>query len=173
VIYDVLIFHRTLAEAALYLLILVCVALGAVLVRRPRRGRRALWTLTAVWVLPVFALTLVPDFKAFGGVPGEMQCTVQFSVPSLNPIDLANMALFFVPVYFAALASRRPLLAALAGTLLSAGVETLQGVLPVLGRACDADDWATNTVGVVAGAVVAAGVAWIADRTSRSRARVE
>ncbi|WP_166850349.1 VanZ family protein [Isoptericola sp. BMS4] len=168
-IYDVLVFHRTVAELALSLLVLVCVVLGAVLARRPRRGRRALWVLTAVWVLPVLALTLVPDLKSLGEAPGPVGCTVQFSVPTLHPIDLANMALFFVPAYFAALASRRPALAALAGTALSAGVEALQAVLPVLGRACDTDDWLTNTVGVVAGALVAAGVALVVGRRGPGR----
>jgi hypothetical protein len=89
---------------------------------------------------------------------------VQLHVPTLNILELANVALFLVPVFFAALATRRPLVMFMAGAGLSALVEALQGLIPSLGRACDSYDWVVNTLGAAVGALLALGVLALAKR---------
>ncbi|MFC8797837.1 VanZ family protein [Promicromonospora sp. NPDC057138] len=163
-IYDFLMFNRPFAYTALSLIGLLCIGLGFVLVRSSRYGRPALRTLAVLAVLPVLGLTLVPDFKFTPSDSDGIRCAVQFGVPSLNILELANMALFLVPVFFAALATRRPLVLFVAGAGLSALVEALQGLIPALGRACDTDDWVINTLGAAAGALLALGVLALAKR---------
>nr|WP_281372159.1 VanZ family protein [Modestobacter versicolor] len=68
---------------------------------------------------------------------------------------MANVALLVPVVLFAALATRRPLLALAAGTGASVLVEAVQALTPALGRACDTNDWSMNTVGAVLGAALA------------------
>lgn len=163
-IYDFLMFNRPFAYTALALIGLLCLGLGLVLVRSPRYGRPALRALAVLSVLPVLGLTLVPDLKFTLSESDGIRCAVQFGVPSLNILELANVALFLVPVFFAALATRRPLLLFVAGAGLSALVEALQGLIPALGRACDTDDWVVNTIGAAAGALLALGVLALAKR---------
>jgi glycopeptide antibiotics resistance protein len=94
-------------------------------------------------------------------------CTVQFAAPSPGAVEaLANVALFYPLVLFAAVATRRPALALLAGAALSLAIEALQGAVPGIGRACDTQDWLMNTCG----ATIAAGVAWCAIAISDRRA---
>jgi hypothetical protein len=162
VIYDFLMFNKPLAYAGLVLAILVCAGLGYGLLRAGERGQRVSWVLAGLAVLPVLGLTLVPDFK--GGELGPVQCAIQFGVPRLNILELANMALLFVPVFFAALAWRRPVAALLAGSGLSVLVETIQALVPALHRACDTDDWVINTLGAAAGALAALALIAIARR---------
>jgi VanZ family protein len=163
-IYDFLMFNEPFAYTALALIGLLCLGLGFALVRSPRYGRPALRTLSVLAVLPVLGLTLVPDLKFTPGESDGIRCAVQFGVPTLNILELANVALFLVPVFFAALATRRPLVLFAAGAGLSALIEALQGLIPALGRACDTDDWVVNTLGAAAGALLALGVLALAKR---------
>ncbi|ANN16024.1 hypothetical protein SD37_10485 [Amycolatopsis orientalis] len=147
--------HSALVPVAILLVALVCAVLGHLFAGR----RRVLWTLAAVALVPVFALTLVPT----GRTIDEILCTVQFSLPTLGSVELlANVALFLPPVYFAALASRRPVTMFAAGSALSAVIEALQAFVPAIGRACDTNDWMMNTIGAIFGALLAAGTARLA-----------
>ncbi|MFK0249037.1 VanZ family protein [Amycolatopsis azurea] len=153
--------HSALVPVAILLVALVCAVLGLLFAGR----RRILWALAGVSLVPVFALTLVPT----GRTIDEAGCTVQFSLPTLGAVELlANVALFLPPVCFAALASRRPVTVLVAGSALSVVVETLQALVPAIGRACDTNDWLMNTLGAVLGALLAAGTAWLANRRAQS-----
>ncbi|RSN42105.1 VanZ family protein [Amycolatopsis sp. WAC 04197] len=149
--------HSALVPVAILLVALVCAVLGHLFAGR----HRVLWMLTGVALVPVVALTLVPNRHTID----EILCTVQFSLPTLGSVELlANVALFLPPVYFAALASRRPVTMFAAGSALSAVIESLQAVVPAIGRACDTNDWLMNTIG----ALLAAGMAWLVGRRAQS-----
>ncbi|MFD6066662.1 MULTISPECIES: VanZ family protein [Amycolatopsis] len=153
--------HSALVPVAILLVALVCAVLGRLFAGR----QRFLWALAGVSLLPVFALTLVPTAHTIDGI----LCTVQFSVPTLGAVELlANVALFLPPVCFAALASRRPVTMLAAGSALSAVLETLQALVPAIGRACDTNDWLMNTIGAILGALLAAGTARLVDRRAQS-----
>jgi hypothetical protein len=156
VITNFLLDHPALVPVMMAVIPVGCVVVGYVL-----RARRILWMLAGLSLLPVAALTLSP-------VAGRsfVFCVVQFSMPRLGSVELlANVALFVPPVFFATLATRRPLLTLAAGTALSAAIEVVQGLVPAIGRACDTNDWAMNT----AGAVVAVLLATATTALTRSR----
>jgi hypothetical protein len=120
-------------------------------------------------LVPVVALTRVP-------APGRAYevCAVQFSVPTLGTVELwANVAVFFPPVFFATLATRRPLLMLAAGAVLSAVLEAVQALVPAIGRACDTNDWAMNTTGTVVAVLLAAATIALADRGRSARITAE
>ncbi len=153
--------HSALVPVALLTVALVCAILGFLFAARPG----ILWTLAGTSSLPVLALTLVPS----GRGTDEVSCVVQFALPTLGSVELlANVALFLPSVYFAALASRRPLGALAAGSVLSAVIEALQAFVPAVGRACDTNDWLMNTLGAVAGALSALGTVWLVRRRAQS-----
>jgi hypothetical protein len=128
------------------LIAVVCVGIGAV------APERRLWPLVALSALPVVALTLVPA----GGGRAFQRCAVQFGLPTLGSVELlANVALLFPLVYFLALATRRPLLALAGGVALSAAIEAVQALIPAINRSCDTNDWAMNSLGVLAAAALA------------------
>lgn len=115
--------NSAMVPVVLLLVAVVCVCVGCVVVRW-RYGCRILWALAMVSVLPIVALTLVPTSARVD----EVVCAVQFYVPTLNRVEvMANVALFVPPVYFATLATRRPLLVVLAGVALSARAELTNG----------------------------------------------
>lgn len=158
---NVLLDHSELVPVALFLVALLCAGTGYLLPTRPR----ILWALTGLSLIPVFALTLVPTRHPSDAV----FCTVQFSLPTLGTVELlANVALFLPPVCFAALATRRPLAILAAGSGVSAVIEALQAVVPAIGRACDTNDWLMNTLGAVAGTLIALGTTWLVKRRSQS-----
>ena len=155
--------HAALVPLGLVLTAVACVGLGYA----TRHSRRVQLALTAVSLLGVLALTLVPAATAGRVDPG---CTVQFSLPRLGSVELlANVALLVPAACFAALASRRPLVVLAAGSGLSAAIEGLQALAPGIGRACDTNDWAMNTLGVLVGVLLAVGTARLAGRGSRAR----
>ncbi|MFD2470656.1 VanZ family protein [Amycolatopsis silviterrae] len=148
------------------LIAVVCVGVGYSLlrIRSVKRRHLILWTLVMLSVVPVVALTLVPTPNRLDYVA----CAVQFSVPTLTSVEpLANLALFFPPVFFAALATRRPVLMLAAGAGLSAGIEAVQALVPAIGRACDTNDWEMNTVGAILAVLLASGTIVLANRTGR------
>ena len=107
------------------------------------------WGLAALSLVPLAALTLTPV-----GVLTVRGCTLRWALPSISrPEELANVALFVAPAFLVAIALRRPLVALLMGSALSAVLEAVQAFLP--GRACDSNDWLNNTIGALIGASLA------------------
>jgi len=115
------------------------------------RLRRVLLGLSAVALVAVLVLTLLPD----GARPGGVTCTVQFSVPFQGIDTLANVAMLLPLVLFLGTATNRPLIVLTGAVALSAVIEVVQALAPVLGRRCDTNDWFMNTVGAVLGVVIA------------------
>ncbi|MGC5030841.1 VanZ family protein [Micromonospora sp. DT229] len=154
-----LVAHRWIAPTALVLVILVGPLAGGWLTTRPRIA----WGLTAASMLPLALLTLVPqDREIFA------RCEVRWELPTLTgPESLANILLFIVPVLLAGVATRRPILAVLAGGGLSVVVEAVQAAVPAIGRSCDSDDWINNTIG----AVIGGALAWLSLTAAARRAR--
>jgi hypothetical protein len=153
--------HSALVPVFALLVALVAVGTGFLVLRSRRNGQRVAWVLFALSALPVFALTLVPS----GHPRDRVFCTVQFSLPTWGSVELlANLALFFPPVFFAALVTRRPLVVLAAGAGVSALIEGIQALVPAIGRACDTNDWLMNTIGAVIGVLLAFGTTALANR---------
>jgi hypothetical protein len=152
VISTLLVEHPWLTPAALAVLVVLGPLVGRWLAPRPR----AAWVCTALALLPVAALTLVPvDRELFG------RCEVAWVVPTFSRVELfANVVLLVPAALAAAVALRRPLLALLAGSALSAAIELFQALVPSLGRSCSTNDWLANTVGAALGAALG----WVALR---------
>lgn len=139
--------HPWATAVGFAVLVLAGPPLGVWLVRH----RRAAWWLAGASLVPVAVLTLVPTGRTTPS-PG---CTVQWALPGLGTVELtANVLLFAVPALLATVASGRPVAVLLAGSALSAGIETVQAVALDLGRACDTTDWLCNTLGALLGVVL-------------------
>ncbi|OLF16702.1 VanZ family protein [Actinophytocola xanthii] len=158
--------NSALVPVVLVLAVVLCVGVGCVVLRSRRFAVRVLWVLVALSVLPVLALTLVPTRSRVESVA----CVIQFSAPTVGSVELlANVALFVPPVYFGALSTRRPLPTLVVAAVFSAAIETVQALIPAIGRACDTNDWAMNTAGAVVAAILAAATMAVTARaTSRS-----
>ncbi|HEX6352845.1 VanZ family protein [Actinophytocola sp.] len=144
---DFLLENSALMPVLLALTAVLCVGVGYPL----RRRHRVLWVLAALSMVPVLALTFGP-----GSGRVFVVCVVQFSLPTFGSVELlANVALLFPAVYFATLASRRPVLMLAAGVVLSAAIEVVQIFLPDIGRACDTNDWMMNSAGVIVAVLLA------------------
>ena len=144
---NILIDHPWLSPAALGILVVLGPFVGAWLVAR----RRLAWASTAVSLLPVALLTLVPVHRELFA-----RCTVQWSLPTPGRVELfANVVLFVAPVLLAGVATRRPLVVLFAGSGLSVALEAVQALVPAIGRSCDTNDWLSNTIGAIAGAALA------------------
>lgn len=165
---DLLLLHPVRAWVSLGVTIAVCLAVGVWVVREGPRGRRVAAWLAGLTFLPVLVLTLLPVQRELYAV-----CVVQFSLPtSLRVGDvLANVVLLVPAAWFAALATRRPVLVAVLGSLTSAGIETVQALVPAIGRSCDTNDWLGNTTGVVGAVLVAALFLGLGDLARRVRRR--
>ena len=148
VITDLLVDRPWLSPSALGVLVVLGPLIGRRLVARPRLT----WWLAGAFSLPVVVLTLAPvDRRLFE------RCTVHWSLPTPWRVELmANVVLFVAPVLFAAVATRRPVVTLVAASALSVGLETLQAVAMAIGRSCDTNDWLSNTIGAVVGAMLAA-----------------
>jgi VanZ family protein len=159
--------HPALVPVGALLIALVSAGVGYLVLRGQRHGQRIASVLAILSVLPVLALTLVPTFYPRRSLD---PCAVQFSLPSLGTVELlANVALFFPPAFFATLATRRPLLMLAAGTALSAAIETVQALVPGIGRSCDTNDWMMNTIGTVAGVLLALATIALVNRVPARR----
>lgn len=155
--------HAPLVRIGFWVAVAAATLLAWVLHRL--RLRRVLLGLSAVALIAVLVLTLVPD----GARPGGVTCTVQFSVPFQGIDTLANVAMLLPIVLFLGTATNRPLTILTGAVALSAVIEVVQALAPVLGRRCDTDDLAMNTVGAVLGAVIALVICAI-DRRRRATA---
>ncbi|MDY0893237.1 VanZ family protein [Frigoribacterium sp. CFBP9030] len=155
--------HAPLVRIGFWVAVAAATLLAWVLHRL--RLRRVLLGLSAVALIAVLVLTLLPD----GARPGGVTCTVQFSVPFQGIETLANVAMLLPLVLFLGTATNRPLTILAGAVALSAVIEVVQALTPVLGRRCDTNDWAMNTVGAVLGAVIALVICAI-DRRRRATA---
>ncbi|MFH8633936.1 VanZ family protein [Streptomyces lydicus] len=126
----------------------------AVLLASKKRTDRpvslALWCTSIVSVL---FLTLWVN----GGTQGAGTCVVNMTL--LEPFGaeqgLLN-SLMFMPVGFMGVFVTRRMIPAFAcGVALSALIETAQGALPAIGRACDTSDFVSNSAGSMLGALIA------------------
>jgi glycopeptide antibiotics resistance protein len=162
---DSLLDHSAFVPGALALVGLVCAAVGYAALRSGRYGSRVLGALAAVSLVAVLALTLVPT-----GRTSSRGCTVQFAWPALGSVELlANVALFLPLALFAALATRRPAAVAVGGSALSVAIEVVQSQVTAIGRACDTNDWAMNSLGVLIGALAAGALLAITARAAVAR----
>jgi glycopeptide antibiotics resistance protein len=84
---------------------------------------------------------------------------------------MANLVLFVAPVPLLAVATRRPVIALLAGSGLSLAIEVLQALATPLGRSCSTNDWLANTLGAALGAVLATVAPRISPRAPAARQR--
>jgi glycopeptide antibiotics resistance protein len=160
VITDVLIEHPWWSPTVLAAMVVLGPLVGRWLVPRPSVA----WGLAAASVVPLLLLTLVPvDREVFE------RCQLAWAVPTPTRVELmANVVLFVAPVYFVAVAMRRPLVALLIGTTVSVGIEVLQAAVLAIGRSCDTTDWLSNTIG----AAIGAGIGWSALGLARRRGAV-
>lgn len=152
-----------LAFAVLVGVIVIAPLAGRGLIERPR----ATVTLLLVALVAVAGLTLYPESDRSASV---VSCA--FEWPYLAPTAVESMAnvLLFVPVAFlAGVLWRRPILAGLGASALSAGVELIQAVVPAIGRACDTSDLITNTIGAVIGGLLAHAVLYWQRRRTHAR----
>ncbi|MEU3600931.1 VanZ family protein [Streptomyces sp. NPDC006798] len=157
---------RAFIAAAVLAAVLATVAVYAV--ARGRTGRPVARALATAAVAAVLMLTLPP----VGSAP-HTSVTCETSLDPVRRILFAegwlNVALFVPVGLFGALAVRRPLAVVVSGTVLSALIETVQALLPRLGRGCDSGDLVMNTLGAALGAVAAAVCWYAADRAGRVR----
>lgn len=142
-----LIEHPWLSPTTLALLVLLGPLMGRLTADRPG----AAWLLTGLGTLPVVVLTMLPtDRRAFE------RCEVAWLLPTVGRVELAaNVVLFVSPALFASVATRRPVLVLIAASALSALIETVQALVPAIGRSCSTNDWLSNTIGVAIGVVLA------------------
>ncbi|WP_404313235.1 VanZ family protein [Agrococcus terreus] len=152
--------YTWLAPAIIATELIVGLLLACVLVARPRIS----WTLAAIAVAAPLALTLYPSGRA-----SDVGCTFDVELQLLAPEPLANIALFVPMALLVAIATGSPLRGALAGAALSAAIEVVQAVAPIIGRACTADDWLANSIGAALGAGVAALALLLRSRAARRR----
>ena len=95
----------------------------------------------------------------------DQGCELAWALPTPGRVEVvANVVLFVAPVLLAGVALRRPLLALVAGSALSASIEVIQALATGLGRSCSANDWLANTIG----ALIGAALAWVALRPARA-----
>ena len=143
-----LIEHPWLSPTALALLVILGPLIGRLVAHRPRTA----WLLTGLATVPVVVLTMLPtDRRAFE------RCEIAWALPTFGRVELAaNVVLFVAPALFAAVATRRPMLTLLAVSVLSALIETVQALVPALGRSCSTNDWLSNSIGAAIGVVLAA-----------------
>ncbi|MBO0842146.1 MAG: VanZ family protein [Nocardioides sp.] len=143
----ILVEHPWLTTAALVALVLVGPGAGAWLAHRPRLTT---WLL-GLAVVVVAVLTLTPTSRQL-----QVGCYFAWDLPQLGAVELmANVVLFAPLVLLAGVRWRRPLVALLAATAVSALIEVAQAFTPALGRSCSSDDWLSNTLGALLGAVLA------------------
>ncbi|MEZ5412053.1 MAG: VanZ family protein [Acidimicrobiales bacterium] len=160
-IVDPLIEHPWLARTAFVLCLTVGPVLGYILMQR--RGLAAV--LSGVSSLPILALTLVPVDRELSG-----RCSVDWLLPTFARVELlANVVLFIPPVLLAAIATRRPVVALMGGSVTAGAIEAIQAAVPALGRSCDTNDWLSNTIGAALGAGLAALVLWAEARRRMRR----
>ncbi|QIK66822.1 VanZ family protein [Nocardioides sp. HDW12B] len=99
----------------------------------------------------MLVLTMLPtDRRAFE------RCDVAWALPTAGRVELAaNVVLFVAPALFASVATRRPALVLVGASATAAMIETVQALVPAIGRSCSTNDWLSNTIGVAIGVLLA------------------
>jgi hypothetical protein len=118
-------------------------------VARSRASRPAIWGLWAACTTALLSLTLWTT-----GGEGLPQCVINKDVlePFRQLQGQLNAAMFVPFGLLSVLATRRVALTASLSVLLSAVIETVQGL--ALGRLCDTSDLVANTLGAACGVVI-------------------
>ncbi len=112
--------------------------------------------LFALSLTAVLAATLVPISRAMSGAG---YCTIVSPWDGmLDDSGMLNVALFVPLGFFSTLILRRPVLTIVGATTLSAAIELFQGLIPALSRRCDTSDLCANSLGAIAGSLLAVGV---------------
>ncbi|MGK4580585.1 VanZ family protein [Kitasatospora sp. HPMI-4] len=124
-----------------------------------------------LWPAVLFAASLAGEFTATLHPTGRHAaashvCSYSRDVAAAfaDQQGLMNVAMYVPVALFAVLAFGRPLIVLAGCWLLSAVTETLQALIPHIGRACDSQDFVTNATGAAIG--VALACAWRAIRRS-------
>ncbi|MFE9629241.1 VanZ family protein [Streptomyces sp. NPDC006527] len=121
--------------------------------RRATRGRA---TLYGLWAASATGPAILTSWSGSGVLTYECAVNTDLAAALTSTQGQLNVALFAPYGLFAALATRRPLFAAVTGTLFTVSVETAQATIPFISRLCDTDDLITNTLGACAGAAIGA-----------------
>lgn len=133
---------------------------GAWLARRPRITR----VLLGLSIMTVALLTLVPTGREL-----TVGCAIEWALPRLGAVELVANVILFVPgVLLAGVLTRRPLVVLVVAGGASVLIETVQALVPALGRSCSTNDWLANTLGAVAGALLAVAALYLARRAART-----
>ncbi|WP_269858034.1 VanZ family protein [Streptomyces sp. RPT161] len=118
-----------------------------------------------VWPTVLFAVSLAGEFTAtlyptgrHAGSSHVCSYSKDIAAAFADQQGLMNVAMYIPVALFAVLAFLHPLYVVAACWLLSATTETVQALIPHIGRACDSQDFVTNSTGAVIG--VAIGCAW-------------
>lgn len=161
VLATILVEYPWMTTAALVGLIALGPVAGARLVPRPQFTR----VLLGLSIMAVALLTLVPTSREL-----SVGCTMEWDVPSLGAVELIANVILFVPVaLLAGVLTRRPLVVLLVASGASVLVETVQALAPALGRSCSTNDWLSNTLGALLGALLAAAALRIERRARRTQ----
>ncbi|MFE0728297.1 VanZ family protein [Streptomyces antibioticus] len=121
--------------------------------RHASRGRAALYGL---WAASATGPILLTSWSGSGVLTYECALNTDVASALTSTQGQLNLVLFAPYGLCAALASRRPLFAAVTGMVFTLTVETVQATIPFVSRLCDTDDLFTNTLGTCTGALLAA-----------------
>jgi len=151
--------NYALVRLAMLVGLLIAIVVAALLVRATR-GRTIAAVIAGIGLAVVLGLTLTPDTYPLDAVTCNLESVTPFG-------DDFNIMLFLLPAIFAVVATRKPVITAASGVLLSAVIEFVQYLNPVFGRRCDIDDWLANGAGTVIGVLLAVAVIQIMKRVGR------
>lgn len=134
-------------------------ALLAPLLMRSRSDvwSRRRWWLAITVLMWVLGFTLYPSSQPVGETSGALRACIEWlASPSiqggLNLEVLLNILMFFALAAAWTIATRRFAAVVIGGVLLSLTIELLQ---PFLGHTCSGQDWTANSLGAIAGSLVA------------------
>ena len=151
--------NYALVRLAMLIGLVIAIVMAALLVRAAH-GRAIAAVIAGIGLAVVFGLTLTPDTYPLDAVTCNLESVTPFG-------DYFNILLFLLPAIFAVVATRKPVIVAASGLLLSAVIELVQYLNPVFGRRCDIDDWLANGAGTVIGVLIAVAVIQIVKRAGR------
>lgn len=156
----ILVEYPWLTTAALLGLLVLGPVAGAWLARRPQTTR----ALLGLSIMTVALLTLVPTGRDL-----TVSCTIEWDLPRLGAVEMVANTILFVPgVLLAGVLSRRPLVVLLLASGASMLIETVQALVPALGRSCSTNDWFFNTLGAFLGALLAVAALRLARRAGHT-----